>query len=211
MRSSLLPEGKVLGDLLTPEMRDRLIKFLGKYHKPATELDRDKVWAAAAAVPFLAAMNTFPRNFGAASKSLDDYLAQRSLARKVPLLGIETVREQVAWEDSLTIVEQQAFLIEVLDSDENQGEAEQWLIRQFRKGDIDALREDYLDKRANIPAFGKAVEKFIFSRNETQAKRIDKMVRNGSECVFAVGAMHLGGEGGVIRLLRRHGYTIRQF
>lgn len=49
-----------------------------------------------------------------------------------------------------------------------------------------------------------------FSRNSTQAERIDKMVRNGSECVFSMGALHLGGDDGVIRLLKMRGYTARQ-
>jgi uncharacterized protein len=200
----------VLGDLLTPEVRVRLKKFLEKYRYPATRLDPYKVWVAANTIPFLAAMASPPRDFGAAAKSPDDYLAERSLARKVPLLGIETVMEQYALMESLPIAEQQAFLIEALDVDESQKEAEQWMTRQFRNGDIEALREGYLDKEANIPGHRKAIEKFAFSRNGTQAERIDEMVRNGSECVFAIGALHLGGEDGAIRLLKRRGYELRQ-
>jgi uncharacterized protein len=210
IRSFLLPEDQVLGDLLAPEVRDRFKKFLEKYRYPATTLAPYKVWAAADTIPVLAAKAASPRDVGAASKSLDDYLAERSLRRKVPLLGIETVMEQVASKNSLTIAEQQALLIEALDVDDSRKEAEQWMVRQFTNGDIDALREDYLNKESNIPAHREAFERFVFSRNGTQAERIDEMIRNGSECVYAIGALHLGGDDGVIRLLRKRGYEVRQ-
>jgi uncharacterized protein YbaP (TraB family) len=89
-------------------------------------------------------------------------------------------------------------------------EADFWMARRFSIGDIDALRKEYQKKRSNIPAHGEALEKYIFSRNGTQAERIEEMVRNGSECVFAIGALHLGGDGGVISILKKRGYEVRQ-
>ena len=195
--SYLLPDGKVLGDLLTPEIRSRLKKFLEKHHYPASKLDPYKVWVVADSIQILAAMSSPPHDVGSASKSLDAYLVERALARGVPMMGIETVIEQYSAKDSLTIPEQQALLIEALDVDDNQKETEQWMTHQVRNGDIDALRDGYLDKKPTIPAHRKAYEKFVFSRN-------------GTECVFAMGALHLGGEDGVIRLLKMRGYTARQ-
>lgn len=208
--SFLLPEGKVLGDLLTPEIRAKLKGFLEKYRYPVSKLDRYKVWLVADTIPILAAMSSPPRDFGSASKSLDIYLMERSFIKGVPMMGIETVIEQYTAKESLTNAEQQALLIEVLDVDDNLKEAEQWMTRQFRNGDIDALRDGFLDKNSYIPSHRKAYEKFAFSRNETLAGRIDEMVRNGSKCVFAMGALHLGGEDGVIPLLKMRGYAARQ-
>lgn len=210
MRSFLLPEGKVLSDQLTPEVRIRLKGFLEKYRYPASKLDRCKVWLAADTIPVLAAMSSPPRDFGSASKSLDAYLIERALLRKVPMLGIEKVIEQITAKERLTNAEQQALLIEVLDVDDNLKEAEQWMIQQFKNGDIETLRVGFLDKNSHIAAHRKAYEKFVFSRNETQAERIDEMVRNDSKCVFAMGALHLGGDDGVIRLLKMRGYAARQ-
>lgn len=208
--SFLLPDGKVLGDLLEPEVRNRLNRFLEKHRYPASKLDPYKVWVVSDAIPVLAAMSSSPRDLGSALKSADTYLVERALGRMIPMFGIETVIEQYTAKESLSIAEQQALLIEVLDTDENQKETEQWMAHQFRNGDIDALRNGYLNKQSNIPAHRKAVEKFIFSRNDTQAERIDEMVRSGRECVFGIGALHLGGGGGVIRLLKMRGYTARQ-
>jgi uncharacterized protein YbaP (TraB family) len=208
--SFLLPEGKVLGDQLKPEVRNKLNRFLEKYRYPASKLDRYKVWVAADTIPVLAAMSSSPRDFGSASKSLDIYLMERSFIKGVPMMGIETVIEQYMAKEHLTNAEQQAMLIEVLDADDNQKEAEQWMSHKFANGDIDALRDGYLDKNSHIPAHRKAFEEFVFSRNGRQAERIDEMVRNGSKCVFAIGALHLGGEDGVIRLLKMRGYAARQ-
>lgn len=210
-RLNFLPKGKKLGDLLAPEIRDRLKTFLMKHRYKTTTLDPYKPWVAAASLPFLAAKALHSRDFGGASKSLDNYLQERALAKKVPLFGIETVMEQFALNDSLTIQEQQALLIEALNSDESRGETNKWFAEQFRNGDIDALRERYFDRQSGIPEHGKAIAHMGLSRNETQATRIDEMVRSGRACIFAVGALHLGGEDGVVRLLEVSGYEVTQF
>lgn len=210
-RLNFLPEGKKLGDLLTPETRSRLKTFLQKHRYKTTTLDLYKPWVAAAGLPFLAAKASPPRDFGGASKSLDNYLGERALAKKVPLVGIETVMEQFALNDSLTIPEQQALLIEALDSDESGGETDKWFAEQFRNGDIDALRERYLGRQSGIPEHGKAIAKMGLSRNGTQAARIDEMVRSGRACIFAIGALHLGGADGVVHLLKVRGYEVTQF
>lgn len=206
----LLPEGKVLRDLLEPEVTNRLNRFLETHHYPSSKLDSYKIWVVADTIPVLAAMSSSPRDLGSALKSTDAYLVERALGRMIPIFGIETVIEQYKAKESLSIAEQQALLVEVLNTDENKKEAEQWMAHQFRNGDIDVLREDYLNKQSNIPVHRKAVEKYIFSRNDTQAERIDEMVRNGRECVFGIGALHLGGADGVIRLLKMRGYVVRQ-
>lgn len=119
--------------------------------------------------------------------------------------------EQFALNDSLTIPEQQALLIEALDSDESGGETDKWFAEQFRNGDIDALRERYLGRQSGIPEHGKAIAKMGLSRNGTQAARIDEMVRSGRACIFAIGALHLGGADGVVHLLKVRGYEVTQF
>jgi len=74
----------------------------------------------------------------------------------------------------------------------------------YRRGDLDMM--DSLDRMMDrSDAF---MEKFLFKRNEIQAKSMDTIMRKNSLFV-GVGAAHLPGRRGVIELLRAMGYTLR--
>lgn len=74
----------------------------------------------------------------------------------------------------------------------------------YRNGDLDAL--DSLDALEVVSE--KFQEKFMYKRNEIQAKNIDSIVKKQSLFV-AVGAAHLPGKRGVIEMLRDMGYSLR--
>jgi uncharacterized protein YbaP (TraB family) len=74
----------------------------------------------------------------------------------------------------------------------------------YRRGDLDLL--DSLE-RLMIPS-DVYLEKFLYKRNEIQAKSIDSILKKQSLFV-GVGAAHLPGKRGVIELLRSMGYKLR--
>jgi hypothetical protein len=74
----------------------------------------------------------------------------------------------------------------------------------YRKGDLDLL--DSLERI--LQPSSAYLEKFLYRRNEIQARSIDSIIRRHSLFV-GVGAAHLPGQRGVIELLRRKGYTLR--
>ena len=74
----------------------------------------------------------------------------------------------------------------------------------YRRGDLDLM--DSLDNMMESSVAFR--EKFLYKRNEIQANSIDSIIRKRS--LFAgVGAAHLPGNRGVIKLLRDMGYTLR--
>src|SRR5882724_2314746 len=74
----------------------------------------------------------------------------------------------------------------------------------YRQGDLSLL--DSLSKlTSSSAAFD---EKFLYRRNEIQARSIDSIIQKQSLFV-AVGAAHLPGARGVIELLRKKGYMLR--
>ncbi len=87
---------------------------------------------------------------------------------------------------------------------ENPQEARSKLNDAYRRGDLDML-DSISAGQYDSPVF---LEKFLYQRNENMFRAIDSIVRHGS--LFAgVGAAHLPGERGLIRLLRKAGYTVR--
>lgn len=75
----------------------------------------------------------------------------------------------------------------------------------YRTGNLDLL--DTINKtNSQSAAFD---EKFLYKRNEIQARSIDSILRSGAVLFVGVGAAHLPGERGVIELLRQKGYKLR--
>jgi uncharacterized protein YbaP (TraB family) len=75
----------------------------------------------------------------------------------------------------------------------------------YRTGNLDLL--DTIHKlNSTSLAFD---EKFLYIRNEIQAKNIDSIIRTKASLFAGVGAAHLPGQRGVIELLRKMGYKLR--
>ncbi|HEX2609119.1 MAG TPA: TraB/GumN family protein [Flavisolibacter sp.] len=75
----------------------------------------------------------------------------------------------------------------------------------YRTGNLDLL--DTINKvNSTSAAFD---EKFLYKRNEIQARSIDSILKTKAALFVGVGAAHLPGHRGVIELLRREGYKLR--
>ena len=75
----------------------------------------------------------------------------------------------------------------------------------YRTGNLDLL--DTINKvNSRSAAFD---EKFMYKRNEIQAKSIDSILKKGQTLFVGVGAAHLPGQRGVIEMLRQMGYSMR--
>lgn len=75
----------------------------------------------------------------------------------------------------------------------------------YRRGNLDLL--DTINKYNSFSAAFD--EKFLYRRNEIQARSIDSIIRSGAALFVGVGAAHLPGDRGVIEMLRRMGYKLR--
>ncbi|HEX4877949.1 MAG TPA: TraB/GumN family protein [Chitinophagaceae bacterium] len=75
----------------------------------------------------------------------------------------------------------------------------------YRTGNLDLL--DSINRyNSESAAFD---EKFLYRRNEIQARSIDSIIASGAVLFVGVGAAHLPGDRGVIELLRKKGYHLR--
>jgi uncharacterized protein YbaP (TraB family) len=75
----------------------------------------------------------------------------------------------------------------------------------YRTGDLDLI--DTIQKLNSVStAFD---EKFLYKRNEVQARNIDSIIKSKQSLFVGVGAAHLPGQRGVIEMLRAMGYKLR--
>ena len=78
------------------------------------------------------------------------------------------------------------------------------MIRLYREQDIHAMQNSISDEGSGIAAYEEILLK---RRNRNWIPIMARMMREKTT-FFAVGAGHLGGESGVIALLRTNGYRV---
>lgn len=125
--------------------------------------------------------------------------------RKLESAGLETASYQLAIFDSIPYDAQARMLVESLRSGDGEGGNElAQMIDLYKAGDIDAMQAMIAEEGMGMAQYE---ELLLRRRNHNWIPVMGRMMREKST-FFAVGAGHLGGEHGVIALLRQSGYLV---
>ena len=80
------------------------------------------------------------------------------------------------------------------------------IIRLYKDGDLEGLHV-YMNERGESHIQKRFNQEVIYNRNLRMAKRIPNYIQQGNAFI-AVGAGHLGGDDGLLDMLRNQGYII---
>jgi uncharacterized protein YbaP (TraB family) len=144
---------------------------------------------------------------------VDNYLIRKAHAEAKPVVEIEGAAAQIALMDSLTDKQEQDLFKGTLDALEEDLTTDQikGLVSTWQAGDAQGLLEvarRYNDKVAGAAEFE---EKFIWQRHGEMLKKIEGWLNDSRKRHFiAVGALHLAGPRGLVELLRKRGYVVKQ-
>lgn len=131
---------------------------------------------------------------------VDYYLYNKALEKEMRTLSIEKVSEQI---EAIKKTPPEALIEYIRGGDEAEEMMEEL---------IDAYRTQNLEKMLEISERDttneEMMEALVNIRNHTMEKRIRRIIRR-QPTFIAVGALHLPGEDGVIKLLQNRGYTVR--
>lgn len=193
----MMPPDTQLADLLPKRKLKRVRKVVAEQLGPmAMMMDRVKPF-------FLMGMMTEVTIDADSTQVLDQYLAEQAKAMGKEVVGVETIEEQMAVVELLTLKQQADMLYEASRTRSHRKELDQ-LMEAYARQDLEALYRLSQDK--DLPV--NIRESLLTSRNEVMASRMDGLMRDGRTFLFALGAMHLPGNDGVITLLRAMGYTV---
>ncbi|GGG19862.1 TraB/GumN family protein [Pontibacter amylolyticus] len=137
--------------------------------------------------------------YGASLKSMEGTLMQVADRHQIRITGLETAMEV------LGVLEQIPLPVEGLTDEQILAQAER-LIELYKGGEIDVVANEMLDKE-----LGPDIRNLIVDqRNLNWLDDIENLIRH-ERAFIAVGMGHLGGEKGLISLLRQKGYRVEQF
>jgi len=136
-------------------------------------------------------------------KSYEMELIARAKNYDKPVLGLETIEYQVGLFDKMPDSVMADMIMENIRHPELAAENQQKLTELYVAQDVEGLSKLILESED----IAGSTETLVFQRNRNWIPVMAEYMKNHS-CFFAVGAGHLGGENGIIQLLRNAGYTV---
>ena len=119
--------------------------------------------------------------------------------------GLETIEFQMSVFDSIPYKDQAEMLVESFATDSLGSDQLQQMVEIYKKQDIVAMQEAFDSEMGGLGEFDDIL---LDQRNRNWIPIMEQMMKE-KITFFAVGAGHLGGEDGVIALLRKEGYTLK--
>lgn len=193
----MMPPDTVLADLYTKRRHKRVKKAVaGQLGPLAMMADRIKPF-------FLMGLLNEAGMHADSAMVLDQYLQVKAREMGKEVTGVETVEEQLAAVDHLSLQQQADMLYATVRKGGQQKELDR-LMEAYAGQDLEQLYA--MSKQSDLP---EALSTSLLTRrNQVMTSRMDGLMRDGRTFLFAVGAMHLPGEDGVLRLLEGAGYTV---
>ncbi len=193
---SLLPEGQLISDLISPKKLRKLEQiFIKSAGLPIRSLLRFKPL-------FIQNLLTEKILSEAQTVSMDSELWEITAQMGKELEGIETFEEQLAVLNKIPLKYQVKSLIL---SGKNIGKFRKSLLKMthiYETGDVQKIHKI---AQKGIGGIRKLI---IYDRNELMANRIFEKIQE--KAIFcAIGAGHLGGKKGVLRLLKHKGLILQ--
>lgn len=144
--------------------------------------------------------------------SYELYLTTEAKKNKMDMAGLETIEDQINVFEVIPYEDQAEMLVEsIQDIRKSKGKSKEEalteiekLVTMYKAEDPDGMAEMTLGEMTKME---KGADALLKDRNEKWIPEIVTLAKE-KPTFFAVGAAHLGGEHGVIRLLRKAGYTV---
>ena len=198
-----LPEGKNLAAVLGPELYAKLQEEARRLSIDLDFMGRMQPWFVAQQIESLRMLRAGfnPLN------GVDMQIAVRARQDGKPIIGLETVEDQLGIFAAMTLDEQREFLRATLEETNSEAELRN-LTKAWRNGDLKTLQSALRKGAEESPVL---FRKLTVDRNRRWMPQIEKMLQDqGNDYLVVTGALHMVGRDGLVEMLRRKGYKVVQ-
>ncbi len=195
-----LPAGTTLRGILGEQRYTRVSAAAAELGLPMQLLDGQTPWAVGVELADLeyAHLGFDPQ------QGVEEQLVQRAKADGKPTAGLETLSEELGSLEALSREDQVHLLDQtVSELKQSQGEVQE-VLRAWRHGDAAALAKLLAREYRSFPALYRPL---VTDRNQHWLPQVEQLLREDRNSLVVVGALHLVGDGGLLEMLRKDGFT----
>lgn len=198
MKFMRMNDSKRLSDLLKPDEYARVKEYFAKHNSmlPFSLLERFK--------PMLISGLVEEQALDCETTDGMELMIMKEAKHGKPVDGLETAEFQAGLFDSIPYETQARELVNYIDSSDMNKQQTRQLVELYNKQDLDGIDELSRKEDGGMSGY---MDLLLYARNRKWAKNLDGLLPKKS-LLIAVGAAHLPGNGGVIELLRKAGYTV---
>ena len=199
MKLMMMKDGAKLSTLLSPEDFKILDEFMKKNLNMSVKLfDSFK--------PFMISSMLFPKMLDCKSQSVESELMKITKEQNEEIFGLEKAEDQMKVFDEISYQDQADELLKtVKDNLEKDKKEFQEMITIYQNKDIEGMLKMMSDSDNKITSENQDI--LLNDRNKKWIPIMIKIMKD-KPTFFGVGAGHLAGEEGVIKLLRKKGYKV---
>jgi uncharacterized protein YbaP (TraB family) len=139
---------------------------------------------------------------------VESFLTQRAVANRKPISGLESRREHNEVFTGLSDRDSEALLLlTFISAGSSRTDEDDSMVKAWRRGDAESIAREIRASYRDFPSFA---DRLLTRRNRNWLPKIEGYLRSGRIYFVVVGAGHMGGESGLLTLLRGRGYQIEQ-
>ena len=187
----------------------RLLKLLPRYGIGEHEMDAMKPFIAVSVLVFTEwARVGFTPAYG-----VDAYFLRKAKAELKPIVELEGIDAQLKLIDSLSEAENRLIFEGTLTALETGLTDRQidGMVKAWKEGDAAAMLEVAKKYNEDVAGARDFEEKFVWSRHDAMLEKIEGFLNKTRDVHFvAIGALHLAGPRGLVEMLRKRGYLVKQ-
>lgn len=201
--STQYPPGTTISDKVSPQTRQKLTAYLDKKKIPFNQLAPFKPGMLMVSLTLLEL-----QAIGMAGAGVDAFYSQKAISDKKQGVYLETLEEQINLIANLGEGREDELVRYTLEDLTKLPETMSQIKHHWRNGENKALN-DLANKpmEESLPEMYAALLK---DRNIAWIPQLEKFLSTSDTEFVLVGALHLAGKDGVIRLLEKKGYSITQ-
>ncbi len=191
-----------LDKVIDKALYTQIVDALRQYQMPAIMVKKLKPWAV------LVTLSTPPNETG---DFLDLMLYKKAQQLQIPTYGLEKVEEQLAVFNDFSLEDQVSLLKDTLKNLEKMPVLFEKMHELYLKRDLTTLLkfsiEEMKSDSDNLLLVDAFYKKAVDDRNIRMVKRMEKRLQEGNAFI-AIGALHLPGKKGMLKLLQDRGYNV---
>jgi uncharacterized protein len=203
LSSAIMPEDKGLPAVLGKERYGRAYKLAHEVGVELPSFDQFAPWFAAEAISQIQLMHLgFQPQSG-----VEAYFLERARADGKSIAGLETVHDQIALFQNMSLDAQAEYLISSLEEAHDLPKEVDDMVHAWQRGDTEWFANDLKAELGGDPQLYQSV---LVARNRKWLPKIEALLKDDKTYLVIVGTGHLVGRGSVIDLLKKDGIGATQ-